>query len=121
MLFNWELRMNLSPDDIVPISQARARLTELADDVASQRGAKVLTRNGESYVALVRAAELEELEQLREQQRLSDLRALIEAAEDMREGRTRPFEQFRAGLAGMIEELAGTDAPIPRKKNPRKA
>ena len=39
--------------DIVPISEARARLTELAEDVVGNDSAKMLTKNGASYVALV--------------------------------------------------------------------
>ena len=34
--------------DIVPISEARARLTELAEDVVGSGAEKVLTKNGAS-------------------------------------------------------------------------
>lgn len=38
--------------DVVPLSQARAKLSELADQVKA--GAeKIITKNGESYVALI--------------------------------------------------------------------
>jgi prevent-host-death family protein len=50
--------MSYSAQDVVPISEARARLTELADDVVS--GAeKLLTKNGAAYVALVDAKKLD--------------------------------------------------------------
>ncbi|MGB4468859.1 MAG: type II toxin-antitoxin system Phd/YefM family antitoxin [Azovibrio sp.] len=50
--------MNFTAQDVVPISEARARLTELADDVVS--GAeKLLTKNGAAYVALVDAKRLD--------------------------------------------------------------
>jgi hypothetical protein len=45
--------------DIVPISEARARLTELAEDVVGSGSEKVLTKNGASYVALVDARKLD--------------------------------------------------------------
>ena len=50
--------MSFTAQDVVPISEARARLTELADDVVS--GAeKLLTKNGAAYVALVDAKRLD--------------------------------------------------------------
>lgn len=47
--------MSLRASDIVPISEARARLTQLAEDVVERGAEKVLTKNGASYVALVDA------------------------------------------------------------------
>lgn len=44
--------MPLQTDDIVPLSQARARLTELAEAVQGG-GQKLITRNGESYAVLI--------------------------------------------------------------------
>jgi prevent-host-death family protein len=50
--------MSVRACDVVPISEARARLTELADEVVG--GAeKVLTKNGTSFVALVDAKKLD--------------------------------------------------------------
>ena len=44
--------MSISASDVVPFSQARANLSELADQVKA--GAeKIITKNGESYVALI--------------------------------------------------------------------
>ena len=51
--------MTLRTSDIVPISEARARLTELAADVVDGGAEKVLTKNGASYVALVDARRLD--------------------------------------------------------------
>ncbi|BEP64998.1 hypothetical protein GmRootV213_55520 (plasmid) [Variovorax sp. V213] len=51
--------MSLRASDIVPISEARARLTELAEDVVGSGSEKVLTKNGASYVALVDARRLD--------------------------------------------------------------
>ena len=50
--------MNLTTQDVVPISEARARLTELSDEVVA--GAeKLLTKNGAAYVAIVDARKLD--------------------------------------------------------------
>ena len=51
--------MVLRASDVVPISEARARLTELAEDVVGSGAEKVLTKNGASYVALVDARRLD--------------------------------------------------------------
>lgn len=51
--------MAFQTSDIVPISEARARLTELAEDVVGNGSEKVLTKNGASYVALVDARRLD--------------------------------------------------------------
>lgn len=50
--------MSFSTQDVVPISDARARLTELSDEVVA--GAeKLLTKNCSAYVALVDAKKLD--------------------------------------------------------------
>ncbi len=50
--------MSITAQDIVPISEARARLTELSDEVVA--GAeKLLTKNGTAYVAIVDAKKLD--------------------------------------------------------------
>lgn len=51
--------MNLRASDVVPISEARARLTELAQDVVDGASEKVLTKNGVSYVAIIDARKLD--------------------------------------------------------------
>lgn len=44
--------MGFKASDVVPFTQARARLSELAEQVKA--GAeKIITKNGESYVALI--------------------------------------------------------------------
>ena len=58
--------MSFTAQDVVPISEARARLTELADDVVS--GAeKLLTKNGAAYVAIVDAKKLDYYHTLEEE------------------------------------------------------
>ena len=50
--------MGFSASDVVPFTQARANLSELADQ-AKAGAEKIITKNGESYVALIDAARLD--------------------------------------------------------------
>ena len=50
--------MSLRTRDVVPISEARARLTELAEEVVDGGAKKALTKNGANYVAIVDARKL---------------------------------------------------------------
>ena len=55
--------MAISVSDVVPFSQARAKLSGLADQVKA--GAeKVITKNGESYVAIIDSQRLDYYHQL---------------------------------------------------------
>lgn len=55
--------MGISAGDIISLSQARANLSELADQVKAG-SEKIITKNGESYVALIDAARLDYYHQL---------------------------------------------------------
>jgi prevent-host-death family protein len=50
--------VGFSASDVVPFTQARANLSELADQ-AKAGAEKIITKNGESYVALIDAARLD--------------------------------------------------------------
>jgi prevent-host-death family protein len=50
--------MGFSVGDVVPFTQARASLSELADQ-AKAGSEKIITKNGESYVALIDADRLD--------------------------------------------------------------
>lgn len=50
--------MGFSTGDVVPFTQARANLSELADQ-AKAGSEKIITKNGESYVALIDADRLD--------------------------------------------------------------
>ncbi|MCC4118725.1 type II toxin-antitoxin system Phd/YefM family antitoxin [Aromatoleum toluclasticum] len=55
--------MAISASDVVPLSHARANFSELAEEVKG--GAeKIITKNGESYVALIDANRLDYYHQL---------------------------------------------------------
>lgn len=59
--------MSLRSCDVVPISEARARLTELAEEVVGAGAEKMLTKNGASFVALVDARKLDYYHALEEE------------------------------------------------------
>ncbi|OYX55948.1 MAG: prevent-host-death protein, partial [Comamonadaceae bacterium 32-67-11] len=55
--------MAITARDVITLSQARATLSELADQVKA--GAeKIITKNGESYVALIDSRRLDHYHQL---------------------------------------------------------
>lgn len=89
----------ITTKDIVPISQARVRLTEIADDVSKSGHEKVFTKNGESYVALITAGQLDDYRRFKEAEQLSMLKALVEAAEDVDAGRVYTWDEFKPRLA----------------------
>ena len=85
--------------DIGPISSARARLTELAEDVSRSGQEKVLTRNGVSYVALITAGQLDDYRRFKEAEHVAMLKALVEAAEDIEAGHVYTWDTFKPRLA----------------------
>lgn len=88
--------MAISTDDIVPLNQVRARLTELAEEVRGGRE-KVITRNGESYVALVDARRLDHYHKLeREHIHITLLEEAARGMSDLEAGRTTSIRELRA-------------------------
>ena len=88
-----EVTMAISASDVVPFSQARANLSDLAEQVKA--GAeKIITKNGESYVALINAERLDYYHQL-ERERIHLL--LIDEAgkglDDVDAGRVKDARQ----------------------------
>ena len=90
--------MALTASDIIPLTQARANLSELADQVKA--GAeKIVTKNGESYVALIDAARLDYYHQLeRERIHLLILEDARRGLEDIAAGRTQDADAALARL-----------------------
>ena len=90
--------MPISSKDVVPFTVARARLSELAEQ-ANAGAEKIITRNGESYVALIDAGRLDYYHLL-ERERIHLL--LIEDAkrglEDIRAGRVHDADSAIAKL-----------------------
>ena len=85
--------MAIAAKDIIPFTQARANLSELAEEVKA--GAeKIITRNGESYIALINADRLDYYHRL---ERARIHLVLLDEAEkgmaDIAAGRTRDARQ----------------------------
>ena len=88
--------MSITTKDVVPLNQVRARLTELAEEVRAGRE-KLITRNGESYVALVDARRLDHYHRLeREHIHMTLLDEAIRGLEDLDAGRTIGIQELRA-------------------------
>jgi prevent-host-death family protein len=106
--------MGFSVSDVVPFTQARANLSELADQ-AKAGAEKIITKNGESYVALIDADRLDYYHRL-ERERIHLL--LIDDArrglEDIAAGRTYVADTAIARLqrrgAGGVAAGAGRNA-----------
>ena len=92
--------MSLRSSDVVPISDARARLTELAEDVVSGGHEKLLTKNGSSYVALVDARKLDYYHALEaEHAHLILGQATLDGLADVAAGRVLDDADLDAALA----------------------
>jgi prevent-host-death family protein len=81
--------MSISAADVIPFSQARANLSDLADQVKA--GAeKIITKNGESYVALIDSDRLDYYHQLeRERIHLLLIGEAGKGLDDVAAGRTK--------------------------------
>lgn len=89
--------MPITPKDIVPLTRARAKLTELCEEVQRGDREKLITRNGESCAALIGADRLEYYHRLeRERIHLTLLQEAIRGVEDLRAGRTLTLRKLRA-------------------------
>ena len=90
--------MSIAAKDVVPLTQARATLSELADEV-KQGSEKVITKNGESYVALIGADRLDYYHRLeRERIHLLLLEDVKRGLADIATGRTEDADTAIARL-----------------------
>ena len=104
--------MSFTARDVVPLSQARANLSELADQVRA--GAeKIITKNGESYVALIDAQRLDYYHQL-ERERIH-LVLLDDASRGLADVAAGKVKDARTALAAIKRRrTAGKDSPKSR-------
>jgi prevent-host-death family protein len=94
--------MGFSASDVVPFTQARANLSELADQ-AKAGAEKIITKNGESYVALIDAHRLDYYHQLeRERIHLLLLNDASKGLDDV--------------LAGKVKDAKATLTAIKRRR-----
>jgi len=89
--------MSISPKDVIPLTAARAKLTELCDEVSRSEAEKLITRNGASCAALIGAERLAYYHRLeREQIHLTLLEEAAHGLEDLAAGRTLTLTELRA-------------------------
>lgn len=80
--------MAISSKDIVPLTRARAKLTELCEEVRREHGEKILTKNGESCAALIDAERLDHYHRLeREHVHLTLLEEAVRGVKEVNAGR----------------------------------
>ena len=80
--------MAISSKDIISLTRARSKLTELCEEVKRGRGEKIITKNGESLVALIDAERLDYYHRLeREHIHLTLLEEAIRGLEDVKAGK----------------------------------
>ena len=110
--------MGFSSSDVVPFTQARANLSELAEQ-AKAGAEKIITKNGESYVALIDADRLDYYHRL-ERERIHLL--LIDDAKrglvDIAAGRTQEAE---AAIAQLQQRRSGAAAKGARRRTASEA
>lgn len=87
--------MSIDSEDIVPLSQARAKLTELCEEVTQKGEEKIITKNGHGYAALIDAKRLDYYHRIeREQIHVTLLDEAIAGLEDLKEDRTLTLNQL---------------------------
>lgn len=90
--------MAITASDVVSLSQARAHLSDLADQ-ASAGAEKIITKNGESYVALIDARRLDYFHALeKERIHLFLLDDASKGLDDVEAGRTKDARKALASL-----------------------
>ena len=101
--------MGIAASDVIPLSHARANFSELAEEVKA--GAeKIITKNGESYIALIDAQRLDYYHQLeRERIHLLLIDEASKGLDDVAAGRVEPA---REALLKIKRRLARTSTRV---------
>jgi prevent-host-death family protein len=109
--------MGISASDVVPFTQARATLSDLAEQVKA--GAeKIITKNGESYVALIDADRLDYYHRL-ERERIH-LLLIDDARRGLADIAARRSQDADAAIAGLQARRASAQ-PAGSKGKPKAA
>lgn len=88
--------MPITSRDIVPFNQVRAKLTDLAESARAGEE-KIITRNGESYVALIDARRLDYYHKLEtEQIHLTLLEEAERGWRDVEAGNVKSVQDMKA-------------------------
>jgi prevent-host-death family protein len=89
--------MAITSKDIVSLSQARAKLTELCEEVRTKGTEKIITKNGSSCAALIDADRLDHYHRLeREQIHVGLLQEAIKGVSDLNAKRTLSLAQLKS-------------------------
>jgi prevent-host-death family protein len=89
--------MPISSKDIIPLTRARAKLTELCAQVQREHGEKILTKNGESCAALIDAERLDYYHRLeREHVHIKLLEEAVRGLADVNAGRVMSARKLKA-------------------------
>jgi prevent-host-death family protein len=89
--------MGITSKDVVSLSEARAKLTELCDEVRTNGSEKLITKNGGSCAALIDADRLDYYHRLeREHIHLGLLEEAIKGLTDLKAGKTMSLTQLKA-------------------------
>ncbi len=100
--------MTVYTRDIVPLSAARSRFSELVDE-AHAGDDKIITKNGEAYVAVIDIAKLDYYRQaVRERGQLLQLQDIERSLDDLEAGRVLTEAQFEKSLKQRITRLKKT-------------
>lgn len=89
--------MAISSKDIIPLTRARAQLTDLCEEVKRSHGEKIITKNGESCAALIDAERLDYYHRLeREHIHLTLLEEAARGVEDVNAGKIMTPAKLKA-------------------------
>jgi prevent-host-death family protein len=89
--------MPISSKDIIPLTRARTKLTELCAQVQREHGEKILTKNGESCAALIDAERLDYYHRLeREHIHIKLLEEAVRGLDDVNSGRVISAAKLKA-------------------------
>lgn len=99
--------MPISVRDVISLSQARANLSELADQ-AKAGAEKIVTKNGESYVAIIDAERLDYYHQL-ERERIH-LLLLADAGAGLADVAAGKVKDARDAISALKRRRTGGDA-----------
>ena len=89
--------MAVSSKDIIPLTRARAQLTELCEEVRTKGREKIITKNGESCAALIDAERLDQYHRLeREHIHLNLLQEALRGIDDLESGKTLSLAQLKS-------------------------
>lgn len=89
--------MAITSKDIISLSHARAKLTELCEEIHAKGGEKIITKNGGSCAALIDADRLDHYHRLeREHIHIGLLQEAIKGVTDLKAKKTLSLAQLKS-------------------------